>query len=151
MKFTNHDAKYLELAIKEAEKSELRAHVGCVAVVSGKVVAKGHNNYRTYSKDGLIQETCSCHAEIDALRKCYKRNIMKKISLYIARVTYAGDLGCSAPCEECIEKMKLFDIKTLTYFDNLGKIIKTPFKNYSTTYITSGQRAILDNRVKYYH
>ena len=82
MKFTNRDAKFVDLAIKEAEKSELRAHVGCVAVVSGKVAAKGHNNYRTYSKDGLIQETCSCHAEIDALRKCYKQNIMKKINLY---------------------------------------------------------------------
>ena len=150
MKFTNRDAKYMELAIKEAEKSELRAHVGCVAVVSGKVVAKGYNNYRTYSKDGLIQKTCSCHAEVDTLRKCFKQDITKKINLYIARVTFGGDLVCSAPCEACIKKMALFDIKTLTYFDDFGQIIKIPFKNYSTDYITSGQRAILDNRVKSY-
>lgn len=147
--YTNNDAKYVNMAIKEAEKSDLRAKLGCVAVVSGKVIARGSNNYRTYSKDGMIERTCTCHAEINVLRKCLKQNIKKKICLYIARVTFSGDFVCSAPCEQCVEKMKMFNIKTLTYFDDYGHTIKTNFRDYSTDYLTSGQRAILENKVKF--
>lgn len=101
---TNNDEKYVSLAVAEAEKSDLRAKLGCIAVVSGKVVAKGFNHYRTFSKDKLIEKTCSCHAEIDVLRKCLKKNKIKKIALYVVRVTQNGVLVCSAPCSECLEK-----------------------------------------------
>ena len=49
-----------------------------------------------------------------------------------------------------ITTSSILPFKTLTYFDDFGQIIKIPFKHYSTDYITSGQRAILDNRVKSY-
>ena len=49
-----------------------------IAVASGKIVARGCNHYRTYSKDGMIGQSWSCHAEIDVLRKCLKQNITKK-------------------------------------------------------------------------
>ena len=73
--YTNNDARFLSKAIEEANKSILRAKIGCVAVVSGKIMARGYNNYRTNSKDGLIKKVCSCHAEIAVLRKCLKQNI----------------------------------------------------------------------------
>ena len=77
---TNNDDKYVSLAAAEAEKSQLRAKLGCIAVVSGKVIAKGCNHYRTFSKDKLIEKTCSCLAEIDVLRKCLKHNKNEKDS-----------------------------------------------------------------------
>ena len=46
--YSNNDAKYVSLAVNEAEKSSLRAKTGCVAVVSGKVMARGYNTYRTF-------------------------------------------------------------------------------------------------------
>ena len=145
---TNNDEKYVSLAAAEAEKSHLRSKLGCIAVVSGKVIAKGCNHYRTFSKDKLIEKTCSCHAEIDVLRKCLKQNKMKKIALYVARVTQSGAIVCSAPCSECFEKMNQFQIKTITYINNDGRLVKQNFNDYKTTYKTSGYNAILQNRVK---
>ena len=146
--FTQNDEKYVSLAIAEAEKSDLRAKLGCIAVISGKVIAKGYNHYRTFSKDKLIEKTCSCHAEVSVLRKCLKQNKVRKIALYVARVTQTGKLVCSAPCSECFEKMKQFQIKTITYINDFGNPIKTNFNDYVTTYKTSGYNAILYNRVK---
>ena len=145
---TNSDAKYVSLAVSEAEKSDLRARLGCVAVVSGKVIARGYNNYRTYSKDGIIEQTCSCHAEMDVLRKCLKQNIKKKISLYIARVTTSGELACSAPCIDCFIKMKDFNMRSIIYIGHHGEIVKRSFDDFNTNYMTSGRRALNLKRVK---
>lgn len=65
------DANYLSAAAHEATKSNLLSQHGCVAVVSGKILARGHNTLRTQSKDGFISNSCSCHAEIAALRNLY--------------------------------------------------------------------------------
>ena len=60
--------KYIDEAATEANKSsEARRH-GCVIVDNGKIIGRGHNNYRTQSRDGFIRGMCSCHAEISAIR-----------------------------------------------------------------------------------
>lgn len=145
---TNNDARFLSIAVEEAHKSILRAKLGCVAVVSGKIVARGYNTYQTHSRDGLIKRVCSCHAEIAVLRKCLRQNINGKINLYIIRVTHDGDFACSAPCMQCTEVMRDFNIKNITYIAEDGTTIKTKFKEYNTTYKSSGEIAILRNRVK---
>jgi deoxycytidylate deaminase len=58
--------RFLELAQICAEKSTMHYRHGCIAVLHGKVVSKGYNSQRNYSKDGIISKCCSCHAEIDA-------------------------------------------------------------------------------------
>jgi len=65
------DLNYLSCAAQEAAKSELLSQHGCVAVVSGKIMARGHNSNRTNSNDGFISNTCSCHAEMATLRNLY--------------------------------------------------------------------------------
>jgi len=146
--YTNNDARFLSVAIEEANKSELRAKIGCIAVVSGKIVARGYNTYQTHSKDGLIRHVCSCHAEISVLRKCLKQNIRRKINLYVIRITHAGYFACSAPCLQCTEVMRDFNIKNITYIAENGDTIKQKFNEYNTDYRTSGEMAILNNRVK---
>ena len=146
--FTNNDARFLSFAIDEANKSELRAKIGCIAVVSGKIVARGYNTYQTHSKDGLIHHTCSSHAEVSVLRKCLKQDIRGKINLYIMRVTHNGDFACSAPCLQCTKIMKKFNIKFITYIAENGDTVKKKFSDYTTNYRTSGEIAILNNRVK---
>ena len=82
---SSSDIRYVELAATEAYKSTVNYRHGCVAVSSGKVIAKGHNHDRTISRDGLISNNvCSCHAEIDVLRKCLRMNHTKKFH-YILR------------------------------------------------------------------
>ena len=65
------DANYLSHAAHEASKSNLQSQHGCVAVVSGKILARGHNSLRTQSNDGFIENSCSCHAEMATLRNLY--------------------------------------------------------------------------------
>ena len=40
-------AKYINLAREESLKSPVFMKHGCIAVINGKVIAKGHNHYRT--------------------------------------------------------------------------------------------------------
>jgi len=65
------DQTYLSHAAHEAKKSKLLSRHGCVAVVNGKILGRGHNSDRTQSRDGFICNTCSCHAEIAAMRDMF--------------------------------------------------------------------------------
>ena len=69
-----HDESFISLACEIANDSEMLQKHGCVAVVNGKVVGSGCNNYRNYSKDGMLSNCCSCHAEIAATRCALKRS-----------------------------------------------------------------------------
>jgi deoxycytidylate deaminase len=68
---TNRDYKFLEMAHEEAFKSPCYRRHGCVAVVQGRIVGKGYNHYRCSSRDGFVQNSCTCHAEMAALRQVY--------------------------------------------------------------------------------
>jgi len=148
MECSNTDQRYMSLATDQARMSCLNFRLGCVAVVSGKIVARGCNNYRTFSKDGMIGQTCSCHAEIDVLRKCLKQNIKKKINLYIVRLSGADTLVCSAPCIDCFMRMKEFNIKSLIYIGHDGSVVKRGIDDFNTSHVSSGKKAIISKRVK---
>jgi deoxycytidylate deaminase len=145
---TRNDEKFVAVAVEEAEKSQLMAKLGCIAVINGKIVARGFNHYRTFSKDGIIERTCSCHAEMDVLRKCLKQKKIRKLAIYVARISRNGNLMCSAPCKRCMEKMQMFHIKTITYINIEGDIVKQNFEDYHTEHQSSGYNAIKYNRVK---
>jgi len=79
------DYKFINIAIDEAKKSVVLMRHGAVAVANGKVLGKGYNNYRTNSKDLFITNSCTCHAEIAALRNlfyaCKLQNNVKDIKV----------------------------------------------------------------------
>ena len=62
----------IKVAIDEARKSNILHKHGCVIASGGRILSRGHNTNRTASKDGLIRNCCSCHAEIDAIRNLMK-------------------------------------------------------------------------------
>ena len=68
---SNTDMKFINSAAIEAEKSPVLMRHGSVAVVNGKIMGRGHNHYRSSSKDNFITNTCTCHAEIAALRNMF--------------------------------------------------------------------------------
>ena len=149
---SNSDERFADAAAREAVKSPAQFRHGCVAVVSGKIMARGYNNYQTYSKDGLIGSACSCHAEINVLRKCLRRNILGKINLYIVRISNTtNDMVNSAPCCQCVKVMRRFNIKTITYSEDDNKLVKTNLKNYKKVHVSSGTRAIIENRVSLFN
>ena len=65
------DLRYITHAAYEAEKSPVLMRHGAIAVVNGKIVGRGHNHYRSTSRDNFIKNTCTCHAEIACLRNMF--------------------------------------------------------------------------------
>lgn len=68
---SNQDRNFLHYAFQEAKQSPVLMKHGAVVTVNGKIIGRGFNNYRTYSSDKFIKNTCTCHAEIAALRNAY--------------------------------------------------------------------------------
>ena len=65
------DEKYLREALYLSQQSPVLMRHGAVTVLGGKIIGRGYNNYRTYSSDQFIRNSCTCHAEIAALRNTY--------------------------------------------------------------------------------
>lgn len=151
MRCSHHDERLMQFAIKEAKRSMLPMKHGCIAVSGGKIVAKGCNHYRTFSKDGLIENCCSCHAEIDVIRKCLKQNIKSKINLYIVRVSDSGEFRNSAPCKNCVATLKQYNIKMIIYSTDEGVLEKCKLIHYTNAHITGGEKAIQNKRVTSKH
>ena len=161
------EMNHINTAATEATCSELMMRHGAVAVQNGKCIAKGHNNYRTYSSDNILDpaECCTCHAECDVLHKLLKiRNLRRNnITMYIVRIGQSGELRESAPCHHCHEKMLFFGLKTLIYSkevrppdnqdtqetrrtsnqtDKNIMFVKCPTASFTPTVITTGQKWI---------
>lgn len=151
MESSKNDCRFLELAAEEAYKSHVKCHKhGCVAVVSGKIVARGSNNYRTTSNTKLLDQQCwTCHAEIDVLMKCLKQNVQhKKIKLYVVRVSEGGNMHLSMPCSHCYAKMLHFPIKYVVYSIGNHEAGKLMMNQFTSHFLTSGSRGLLENRIK---
>jgi tRNA(Arg) A34 adenosine deaminase TadA len=85
-KVNTRDERFAGIALREADKSNMYHHKhGCVAVMNGQIVARGYNSTRTQSSDGFLKNTCSCHAEIDVMRKLEKSLNRKSSSSFRAK------------------------------------------------------------------
>jgi tRNA(Arg) A34 adenosine deaminase TadA len=72
MMLSKKDMTHVQRAIDECKKSNMLMKHGCIVANGTKILASGHNHYRTRYNDGFIKQSCSCHAEMDALRKISK-------------------------------------------------------------------------------
>jgi len=153
---SQREAAFMECALEEAEKSPCLFRHGAVAVVNGRILARGHNTYRTYSRDRFIRNCCTCHAEIDVLRQVYKRNNpthaplhcahlprkaraeLKKVVLYVTRQTQQDIMKPSAPCTECMKLIRTLNIKRIVYSDYNMTISATTPANFTATHRTHG-------------
>jgi len=68
------EQSYVNVAIDEALKSPVLMRIGCVAVMNGKIISKGYNNYRNRTQDGFVADNqCTCHAEMAAMRGVFRK------------------------------------------------------------------------------
>lgn len=133
--------KILREAQIEALKSPCLHKHGCVACINGKIVSRGHNNYNTYSSDNFCSYYGSCHAEIQALRDIWirckhlhpnkQKKKFKKITIYVVRITSTGFMN-SAPCKDCMKKLKELNIKNIVYSNHNGGITSCKTSQYYT-------------------
>jgi tRNA(Arg) A34 adenosine deaminase TadA len=123
---------------------------GCIAVLSGKVIAKGCNNIRSHSKDGLLhyRKCCSAHAEICVLHKLciteLPQKIVQKIVLYIVRRSRSGGMVESAPCFHCTIRMKKLNIKAIVFSNSDGELEKRRMNEYDTDKLTYGAKRVIE-------
>jgi len=86
------------------------------------------------------------HAEVDALDKIkYKKNVPKKVDLFVIRLTKLGYLAESRPCLHCLRALKNsgLNIKHVYYSNSERKIIRELFSKMEDsplTYISRGHR-----------
>ena len=147
---SNKDHRFASIALDEAAKSTLLMQHGCIAVLSGKVIAKGCNNIRCHSKDGLLhyRKCCSAHAEICVLHKlCITElppKIVQKIVLYIVRRSRSGGMVESAPCFHCTIRMKKLNIKAIVFSNSEGELEKRRMNEYDSDKLTYGAKRVIE-------
>lgn len=90
---SHKDETIAAIATTEAHKSPVMMQVGCVATLNGRPIAQGHNHYRTYSKDRIIRDTFTCHAECDVMHKL--SNMFRHDSKRLSKVVQEG---CAIYC-----------------------------------------------------
>lgn len=144
------DQRFASIALDEASKSTLLMQHGCIAVLNGKILAKGHNNIRSHSKDGLLhfRKCCSAHAEIHVLHKLciheLSTKIVQKLVLYIVRRSRSGEMVESAPCFHCTLRMKKLNIKAIVFSNSDGELEKRRMSEYDTDKLTYGAKRVID-------
>lgn len=69
---SNKDYAYINNALDASTKSNMLMRHGCVVVENNKIVGIGYNSYRTRFGDRFVKDSCSCHAEMHALREAIK-------------------------------------------------------------------------------
>ena len=101
----NNDSYFMELAIKEAQKSfkEGGIPIGAVLVKDGEVISKGHN--RLIQKGSVI-----LHAEMDAIENA-------------GRLNYEDYIKCTlyttlSPCPMCSGAIILYNIPRVVIGEN---------------------------------
>lgn len=67
--FSNQDIYFMQEALEEAQKSPCLMQHGAVAVSGGKIIGRGYNHYRSRTSDGIVENSCTCHAEMAAIRE----------------------------------------------------------------------------------
>ena len=120
--------KYMEIAIKEAEKSIKKGDipVGAVIVENDKIISKAYNTREQKNK-------ITGHAEINAIEKVSKKKKtwhLNDCELYVTL----------EPCDMCKEVIKQTHIKKVYFLAPQTK--KTNYKNFEMIQINSNQKYV---------
>jgi len=129
--------KYMEMAIKEAEKGICANHggpFGSVIVKDGVVIAKGHNHV-------VANNDPTCHGEIDAIRKACKK--LQTFDLSGCDIYTTGE-----PCPMCLSACLWANINNIYYGcsikdnEKIGFRDKVFYKNLEISTIKMQDRII---------
>lgn len=135
---SRRDARFVQLAAEEANKSSVGMQHGCIAVMHGKIIARSFNTACRLSPTIW----CSCHAETEAIKKITSvQREPQRITLYIVRITTHGGLHASAPCLHCMRAIQRCPgIKRIIYSEADGSITRCSPHKYCTQHVSWGMR-----------
>jgi deoxycytidylate deaminase len=116
---TMRQERYLEMAARVAQKSDMTHKHGCVIVLDDDVLCTGFNVHTIH-----MFHSYSIHAEVDALKKLNKKkykNLFHKMEMYVVRIgagRFEGTLKYSKPCEGCQKAIQKYGIQRVYYSTN---------------------------------
>ena len=67
---------------------------------------------------------------------------LKNVNLYVVRRNSFGQMKDSAPCTQCSKMIKKFNIKNIIYSNSEGSLVKMRARDFHTTHVSLGNRAI---------
>ena len=108
--------KHLERYLLRVPRST-RAHVGCLIVYRGVVIAIGHNQLKSHPLQAHYKNyRIYLHAEVDALRKALRvihEDDLMYCKVYVLRLKYS-DTGwiqaMAKPCMDCMSTLVNFGV-----------------------------------------
>lgn len=105
---------YISQAIQEAYKSDCKHKHGAVCVKGGKVISRGHNQFKTlrvFTGNRNTRKLVTIHAEMDALTRIDPDD---GVDLYVIRIGAHG-LANSKPCCVCQELIQSYKVSRVFY------------------------------------
>lgn len=113
-----HD-NLIRRAVKVAQSSTYRWKHGAVVAKGNKVLGFAPNKFRNAP---LVDEhNVSDHAERATIRELLKcREDLRGCTIYIARISKAGNTTISRPCPDCMKSIVAAGIKEIVYTNELG-------------------------------
>lgn len=110
--------RYMAIAIREAKKGITSNHggpFGCVIVKDGTIIARGHNEV-------VKRKDATCHGEMTALRKAYKK--LDSFDLSGCELYTTGQ-----PCPMCLGAILWSNISKVYYGCNIDDTERIGFRD----------------------
>lgn len=109
---SNRDKRHIARAGFLARVSTERYKHGCVIVRGGRVIGVGVNTFRNNPNNvEHPKQEASYHAETNAMRGLD----VTGATIYVSRINAAKELTLSAPCFNCLERIKLSGAKRVVW------------------------------------
>ena len=135
------EQRMFSMCLTESHKSTLLYQHGCIATRGGKIYKRGRNHHNTRNPL-YMNNSCTCHAEVDVLQKVYielhkkekahKLNkVFRRITLYVTRYNNLN----SAPCIDCLTIIQKLNIKKIIFKLNDIYFIVKP-SEYETSHMS---------------
>jgi deoxycytidylate deaminase len=116
------DVALAATALSDAPRAGLR--MGSALYAGARLLSVGANRwYSTHPDSDNREFNRTVHAEHVAILKRRYTN-QSGLTLYVARIRADGSYGCSKPCGNCMNLMKLAGVTRVRYFDHEGKQVE---------------------------
>lgn len=132
--FTIRDQKYMNMAAKIAAGSIPHAGARVVSVIAlrNHILSIGVNSSKTHpfqAKFSKNDHALYWHAETRAISLALKngyKDLLKKSSLYVLRLTKAGRPAISMPCPGCAKAISVHNVGRVIYSKGDENFTDTP-------------------------
>lgn len=119
-----------EMLLSDYGNGQKSRCLGCVVVLNGTVISRGHNAMKTHPLQKIynlerfedVSTPARIHAEIAALSpiRYIEKKALAKCEIYVYRELKSGKKAMARPCKSCMKFIKKLGIHKIFYTTNDG-------------------------------